>query len=66
MNIQHEYVPCRVILCFQDNDSNQAIRSDDTDDDPFIKPEVPGITEEAAKPGEWILEYISNLGGNET
>ena len=65
MNIQDEYVPCRVILCFQDNDSNQAVRSDDTDEDPFIKPEVPGIIDETAKPDEWILEYISNLGGNE-
>ena len=55
-----------IVLCFQDNDSNQAVRSDDTDEDPFIKPEIPGITEEAAKPDEWILEYINNLGGNET
>ena len=53
-----------MVYCFQDNDSNQAIRSDDADEDPFIKPEVPGITEEAAKPEDRVQEFINNLRGN--
>ena len=52
------------LLCLKDNDSNQANRSDSTDDDPFIKPEVPGMSEEPAKPEDRVQEYISNLRGN--
>ena len=45
--------------------SNQAIRSEGTDEGASVKPDIPGLSEEAVKAEDRVLRYIRNLRGKE-
>ena len=52
-------------LCLK-ADSNEAIRSESKEEDePFVKPELHGLSEEAAKAEDRVLDYIKHLSGNQ-